>query len=82
MTGQLHEGDDGRSDGGDKDRMRTVPDRSQRRDTQHKGLTDGRPERAIVQGGLTSSSTNHVVASRAATEEAGNIRTLGEEQKD
>lgn len=60
--------------------MRTAPDMSHRRDTQHKGLTDSRPEQAIVQRGLISSSTNHVVASTAATEEAGNMGTFREEQ--
>lgn len=53
---------------------------SHRRDTQHKGPTDSRPEQPIVQRGLISSSTNHVVASTAATEAAGNIGTFREEQ--
>lgn len=59
--------------------MRTAPDMSLRRDARHKGLTDSRPEQAIVQGGLISSSTNHVVTSTAATGEAGNIGTFREE---
>lgn len=48
----------------------------QRRESQHKGLTHSRSEKGIVQGGLTSSSTNHVVARTAVTEEAGFSLTL------
>lgn len=48
----------------------------QRRERQHKGLTDSRSEKGIVQRGLTSSSTNHVLARTAVTEEAGFSLTL------
>lgn len=63
--------EDGGSCGGDKDAKRRTPDMCQRRETQHKGLTDGRPEKAIVPEGLTSLSTDHVVARTTAIEEEG-----------